>query len=122
MRRLLLLITMLCGFVTHSQSQTIIRVIMGRVSASPDGTTWQKAFPDLKPALDLAATLPGSKEIWVGGGEYVPTQDINRTVTFTIPANTMLYGGFGGNEATRGLRNWRKWRTALSGDLGRQFD
>jgi PKD repeat protein len=91
-------------------------------TAPGNGTTWETAFPDLQQALTVAAGTSGQKEIWVARGEYIPTQGLDRTATFNIPSQTLLFGGFIGNEPNKETRDWRSNRTVLSGDLGVQFD
>ena len=103
-----------------AQGSQIIYVKKG-APAPGDGLSWATAYPDLQQALTAATTLPGSKEIWVAQGEYKPTATLDRTISFVLPANTTLYGGFVGNETSLSNRNWRVNRTILSGDIGAQF-
>lgn len=107
--------------VAEAQSAQIIYVRKG-APGTGDGTSWANAFPELQPALNKARTLSGSKEVWVAHGEYQPTDNLDRSVSFILPPQTFLYGGFTGNETSLTNRNWRTNRTVLSGDLGALFD
>jgi RHS repeat-associated protein len=87
-----------------------------------DGTSWTDAYPELQPALFEADTAAGNVEIWVARGEYKPTTDLDRTVSFNLPSETLVYGGFVGTETNLVDRDWKLNRTVLSGDLGILFD
>ncbi|MEJ1241850.1 DUF6443 domain-containing protein [Chryseolinea sp. T2] len=112
---------LLCVAVIAANAQTIIYVKKG-ATGTGDGSTWINAYPELRTALTAAAALPGAKEVWVAQGEYKPTAGIDRTISFIIGPNVSLYGGFIGTETSKNDRDWRKNRTVLSGDLGKQFD
>ena len=89
-----------------------------------DGSSWTTAATTLHGAL--GAAIAGDK-IWIKAGIYKPHAD-DRFVTFSIPADVQVYGGFAGGEAgdfdpvtndTR-LRNMDGAftnETILSGDL-----
>lgn len=113
-------IACLISFVGMAQSPQIIYVKRG-ASGAANGSSWQDAYPELRTALTAAASITGSKEIWVAQGEYKPTSGIDRTLSFKLLPQTFLYGGFVGNETSKDARNWRLNRTVLSGDLGAQF-
>jgi hypothetical protein len=118
--RFTILFNALAVTVTNAQSQ-IIYVRKGAPAAG-NGTSWSQAYPDLQPALAAAPGISGSKQIWVARGEYRATSGVDRTVSFNIPSQTMVYGGFAGTEASLEDRNWKANRTVLSGDLGILFD
>jgi hypothetical protein len=118
---LLFVFTITIVFDLAAQSSQIIYVKKGATSPG-DGSSWNTAYTDLQQALTAATALPGNKEIWVARGEYKPTATLDRNISFVMPANTILYGGFEGNETSSAGRNWRNNRTVLSGDLGAQFD
>ena len=99
----------------------IIYVKKGATGAG-NGSSWANAYPELQPALGAAAAISGHKEIWVSQGEYKPTYTVDRTISFNLPANTFLYGGFLSGETLLEQRNWRENRTVLSGDLGALFN
>lgn len=104
-----------------AQNPQIIYVKKG-ADGLANGTSWTDAYPELQQAITAANGITGSKEIWVAQGEYKPTTSLDRTISFTVPAQTFLYGGFEGTESSKENRLWRKYRTVLSGDLGKQFD
>ncbi|WP_338766985.1 choice-of-anchor D domain-containing protein [Bernardetia sp. ABR2-2B] len=93
------------------------------------GADFANAFATLEKALSVA--LAGSK-IYVATGTYKPTQEFDfdasggtnpREVTFQIPDNVEVYGGFTGNEtgaitqAVLDARNFTTNETTLSGDI-----
>jgi len=87
-----------------------------------DGSSWNNASSDLQGIINGASKLD---TIWVAGGTYLPTRDVNgntaigapRTRTFFLKDSVMLYGGFNGNETTLNQRNITTNATILSGDL-----
>jgi len=97
--------------------------------AAADGMSWKTAFLNLQDALDKAASTPGSDEIWVAEGTYVPTKiyapnavvggssglDSAHLKTFDLPDQVAIYGGFSGNEKSRSQRSSDSDRTILSG-------
>ncbi len=86
-----------------------------------DGTTWVKAFKHLQDALAVAGS---GCEIWVAEATYKPDEDKDNPTgtgsqsgTFTLVAGAAVYGGFAGNEGSRGQRDWVAHETTLSGDI-----
>ncbi len=79
-----------------------------------DGMSWNGAFTDLQDALGSAVA---GDEIWVAGGQYTPTADGQRSVSFQLPSGVGVYGGFVGFESQRAQRNSTNALTVLSGDL-----
>jgi hypothetical protein len=102
-------------FFSANASAAILRVASDATHASPDGSTWEKAYPDLQAAL--AAAAPGA-EIWIKTGTYKPTTGIDRTVAFRLKNNMILRGGFRGDETTVNARSPWGNSTVLSGDIG----
>jgi predicted outer membrane repeat protein len=104
--------------------QYIIYVDKDATSASPDGSSWSKAYPTLQGALDYTnAHGENDFEIWVAEGIYYPDEGINHIAddpseSFTLLYNNVqLYGGFAGTETTREQRDWELYPTILSGDI-----
>ena len=98
-------------------------------SPSPNGASWQTAFISLQDALDAAA--PGD-QIWIAQGTYVPTRiyspngitggasglNTPSLMTFNLPDQVVLYGGFKGNETSLSKRHPDLYKTVLSGLTG----
>lgn len=94
-----------------------------RAKGLNNGTSWGNAFTYLQDALAAAALTPWADEIWVAVGVYKPDQGgtppVNpRQATFQLINDAALYGGFSGVETRREERNWKAYRTVLSGDIG----
>jgi predicted outer membrane repeat protein len=91
--------------------------------------SWQTAFANLQDALDKAASTPGRDEIWIAEGTYVPTKiyaphgvvggvsglHTAHLITFDLPDQVAIYGGFTGDERSRSHRSPDSHRTVLSG-------
>ncbi len=87
-------------------------------TGSNDGTSWLNAYHSLDTALmDLC---PGTTEMWVAAGTYLPTQlsnlDDPRSATFNLPDGVAIYGGFAGTETLLSQRNWTLNETKLTND------
>lgn len=93
-----------------------------------NGSSWKNAFNNLQSAL--AAVNPSvQNQIWVAQGTYKPsvipsvsylggyTGNDPNLVTFALPSNVSIYGGFYGNETSLGQRNPTLHHTILSGDI-----
>ena len=82
-----------------------------------DGSSWTDAFrgpTGLQAAL--AAALPGD-QIWVARGTYLPSATVAPAVSFELPAQVELYGGFAGGETQLEQRDRVLNPTILSGDV-----
>lgn len=88
-------------------------------SDANNGTGWGDAFATLTRALTEAED---SDEIWVKAGVYRPTDDTDRTKSFTMKDGVDLYGGFDGTETLREDRDWTNNVTILCGDIGVEDD
>lgn len=118
MKKLLLISALFFAFM-HVQlaAQIEIReVVYVKQGGNGDGTSWQSAFGDLQQALLNAK--PGQQQIWVAAGTYYPTKSSNRNISFNIPDNIELYGGFSGAETSVDQRDWEVNLTILSGNIG----
>ncbi|MFK7935740.1 MAG: choice-of-anchor D domain-containing protein, partial [Saprospiraceae bacterium] len=87
-----------------------------------DGTSWENAFTELQPALNLPCA---DTEIWVAAGTYLPTEipydehdDNERLKTFALSKDVTIYGGFAGTETTLEERNFAINETILDGNGG----
>lgn len=83
---------------------------------SRNGSSWANAFTDLNDALAVAVA---GDDVWVAVGTYAPdpTAPFSRTLTFTIPDEVELYGGFAGTEQSFAERAGLFEQTILTGDL-----
>ena len=84
-------------------------------SSNPDGSSWQRAFPDLQQALKVAKA---GDSIWVAKGTYYPTSGLDQNVSFKVPNGVILMGGFKGLENHLEQRNWQANPSVLSGNIG----
>jgi len=87
-----------------------------------NGLDWQNAYTSLQSAIqelnDIKFGGPG--EIWVAEGTYKPTTTTNQTISFLLPFDGQIYGGFAGGELERSQRDWVAHPTILSGEIGNQ--
>jgi hypothetical protein len=75
-------------------------------------------FTDNSCSLQYALSLAQSgDEIWVKAGVYIPSNENDRTGSFQVKEGVALYGGFSGNENNRDQRNYKEYKSILSGDL-----
>lgn len=102
-------------------STNIIHVDADVTGGSGDGSSWADAYSSLADAL--ASVSFGSRtEIWIAEGIYHPDEGsglINNDPDqyFEITPDTLLYGGFAGNETSRFERDPDIHKTILSGDI-----
>ncbi|MBL9148827.1 MAG: right-handed parallel beta-helix repeat-containing protein [Phycisphaerae bacterium] len=86
------------------------------------GVNWTDAYTNLQSAIqelnDVKFGGPG--EIWVAEGTYKPTTSTNQTISFVLPFQGQMYGGFAGGEVERSQRDWVAHPTILSGEIGNQ--
>ncbi len=101
--------------VSGTSGSSTIYVDENSSSGSPDGTSWSTAYTSLADALGNATS---DQEIWVAQGTYYPTDDTDRTTSFTLIPDVDVYGGFIGDETSRDARDWESNVTILTGDIG----
>lgn len=92
-----------------------------------NGSSWREAFNNLDSALQAASNPCQADEIWVAQGTYKPAiiytdgfvSDSPNLVTFLLPPNTSIYGGFSGAGYENHLsqRHPFQFPTILSGDI-----
>ena len=89
--------------------------VNGAAGAGGNGQTWGTAYQHVQDALAVAQP---SDQVWVAQGTYLPGDATSaRSVSFQIPSNVALYGGFAGGETLLAQRDWVAHETILSGDL-----
>ncbi|MCB9080576.1 MAG: hypothetical protein H6555_02580 [Lewinellaceae bacterium] len=91
------------------------QVIYVQAGARGNGSSWASPLGDLHQAL--AAARPGT-QIWVATGTYLTTASNDRSASFRIPSDIILLGGFAGTETSSSQRDWNKYPTVLSGEIG----
>ena len=75
----------------------------------------------MQTAIDTAENASGG-QVWVAKGIYLPTQNLQRNISFQMKKKVAIYGGFKGTEISLSQRNWKTNRTILSGDIGKKGD
>ncbi len=103
-------------FSPESQIQNRILYVKP-IARSGDCFSWATAC-ELQPALEIA--LDGD-EIWVMEGTYKPTLVDDWSKSFELRDGVAIYGGFSGNETSRGERDWVENPTILSGEIGGSY-
>ena len=98
----------------QSSTSNILYVKAGN-HATQNGQTWETAFSSLQDALHSAKA---GQQIWVAEGNYLPTENTDREISFELKDGIELYGGFDGNETLLSQRNWHENESILSGDIG----
>lgn len=111
------LFLLLLATVSFSQGRRVY--VDAYATGAGNGTSWQNAFTDLQAAL--FAAQPGD-QVWVALGIYKPTDGYNREVYFKLKNGVKLYGGFSGVETELEQRNWERFKTILSGNIGSPDD
>ncbi len=96
-------------------------------TTSPDGVSWDTAFPKIQDAVDAAVKAGASPiapaEVWVKEGVYTGWGDnpyqyemyLGVCVLVLYP-HVHVYGGFLGNETNRMQRDWQKNATIIDGE------
>ncbi|WP_419190978.1 right-handed parallel beta-helix repeat-containing protein [Saltatorellus ferox] len=79
-----------------------------------DGSSWANAIPEVSTAL--VGILPNT-ELWIAEGVYLPTTTLDETISFEIPSDVRVYGGFDGTELLRINRAGLFGTTILSGNI-----
>lgn len=102
--------SLIVGGAALSPARTIHVDAGSTADGCADGTSWEKAYPTLPPALVEAAD---GDEIRVAKGIYYP--GASRTDSFLVQAGVTLAGGF---DPATGVRDHVSFVTILSGDIG----
>ncbi len=93
----------------------ILRVDQDANAPSPDGLTWETAFPVIQAAVDAANI---GDEIWVAAGTHTGS-GAGCVVNLVDKPGVALYGGFSGGESSRSQRDWTANRTIMDGQQTR---
>jgi Secretion system C-terminal sorting domain len=106
-------------FLIHQIGQAQTIYVAASAIGQNDGTSWQNAYTDLQQAFAIAQDFDTIK---VAQGIYFPTSGAARDVSFRLPNQVVLIGGFAGVGTTPDLRDITASPTILSGDIGVQGD
>ncbi len=102
------LLTAAIGLLAAASAQAQVCRVATNGTAGGDGSNFDSQAMALPTALDA----PGCGEIWLKTGVYKPNGCL------AITRDVQVYGGFAGNETSRGQRDPASHPTVLSGDLG----
>ncbi len=92
----------------------VLRVNAVSTAQTPDGLTWETAFPTLQTAADRAGF---GTELWVASGTYSAAE--GDQVLWMVPTMA-AYGGFTGVETTRDARGVNTPSTIIDGQNTRR--
>ncbi len=124
MNKATLLISILSlGYFNIAQAATLY--VKSGAPAGGNGSSWSQAFNDLHSALVAAQNMPGSDQIFIANGTYKPsvkysgsyTGTESNLVTFKLPSDVAVLGGFKGTESSVLGRICDPSKTILSGDI-----
>jgi hypothetical protein len=99
-----------------ASAQTIVYVTPAG-GGLQNGTSWSNAVAGSQFRAKLAAASSNT-QFWVAKGTYYPTATTTRTLSFAIPSNVSVYGGFSGTETLLSQRDPSANPTILNGDIG----
>ncbi|QOJ14699.1 MAG: hypothetical protein HRU75_08630 [Planctomycetia bacterium] len=111
-------------------SPQLVAFVDADADGADDGSSWADAYNDLNWALCAASASGGVVEqIWIAEGEYRPTfRQIaaptagQRALSFELPSNVTLFGGFAGGELSLTQRSLDAGLAVLTGDLAGDDD
>lgn len=113
--RYLIILLVLLSFASTTFAQGRRIYVDAYATGAGNGVSWQNAFTDLQAALFAAQS---GDQVWVALGVYKPTDGYNREISFKLKNGVQLYGGFSGVETQLDQRNWERFKTTLSGNIG----
>ena len=91
-------------------------------SGANTGVDWPNAYTDLQLAFDIGRRYLNITQVWVAEGTYYPTSGLSRTISFDVPDELFILGGFVGVESDSMDRNFMVNKTRLSGNIGNPLD
>lgn len=110
MKKFLTILFVLCFSHFFLQAQNTIYVNAASTDASPDGSSWAKAFKGFQEGIN--ATVEGD-QVFIAQGTYQPLTG----VSFSLKKNVKIYGGFpASGNPTMSERNWTSFPTILKGN------
>ncbi len=113
--QVLSVLLLLLGTSLLAQGQTIRYV---KPTGTGDGSSWDYASGNLQAMINASAA---TDQVWVAAGTYKPTTGTDRTISFSMKAGVIIYGGFAGSETSLSQRPavnlTTPSNTILSGDI-----
>jgi gliding motility-associated-like protein len=107
-----------CNLRVVNPSAKNIVFVNNQSSTPGDGSSWTSPLPELRDAVEAAADFRNAIfQVWVAKGTYKPTASTDTEISFRIPSDLLLYGGFAGIEDTITARNIPANPVILSGDI-----
>ncbi|CAG1007088.1 hypothetical protein PHYC_03390 [Phycisphaerales bacterium] len=104
-RRLRLAAASAC--VVAWQAHGAVWFVRWDATGANDGASWTDAFTTLHSAMAAAGA---GDEVWVAAGDYPAGAGL------TLPSGVRVFGGFRGDEASRGQRDWNANVSSLVGN------
>ena len=80
-----------------------------------NGASWNDAYIDLQSAIQ---NVTNGDSIFVAQGEYLPTNTTVRSKSFNLLNSVVIFGGFKGGSDNAFQRDFKKYATILSGNIG----
>jgi hypothetical protein len=108
LKKLLFLFVLMLSYTLFSQTIYVDQNATGL----DNGTDWANAYTNLQTAI---TNIGSNTTINVAQGTYYPTATTDRTISFNIPRDKKLFGGF---PTGGGTRDPELYPTTLSGDIG----
>lgn len=99
------------GAIIHVDAAQALRPV------NQNGASWPTAYQSLQSALAVAVA---GDQIWVAGGTYKPTNDLNRSAAFSMKGGVQIYGGFHVGDTQLAQRDIEGNPSILSGEIGDQ--
>ena len=88
-------------------------------SGLQDGSSWANSLPGTGLQVAITQATSCSAQVWVGAGLYKPTPTTDRTISFSLRNNVVIYGGFRGDETSVSNRTLTMPSSStLSGEIG----
>lgn len=104
------------GIIQSTPKVLYVKADSAATSNTPNlGISWATAYPDLQMAI---AAAKAGNEIWVAAGTYKPTAGTDRSISFVMSEDVVIYGGFRGTETSIKDRKFQYNATILSGEIG----
>lgn len=97
------------------------KVLFVSSAGTGKGESWEDAMGNLQDAINYPIGSYKEVEVWVKEGTYLPDTtglEEPRSASFRLKNQVAIYGGFKGNETSLNQRDFEKYETILSGNIG----